>query len=405
MVQMDKFIAIKVGKGDAFYLENMGNKILVDGGASRRKFPQQFSRTTGFTNVDIIICTHSDEDHVNGLIGYFEKGYKSREIWLPGSWLSRFDDMKNRPSDFINELINNIDELDDDFLRTSTDSLEMIGDIIARERWVNKGKMDGGSDHYQLELPYKQKESTEKISLSQNDNILSPTILSLKDDADTKMFSVQVGINQKWTGGKKEMIFNSAINAAIKILKLASLAYNSGAAVRWFEYSQLNSGGGEKYLFPVNSFEIFQAKRRVALEYLCLTKANVESLVFYSCNEDHTAGVLLCADSNFSFQQPLDFLKCCKNLIVTAPHHGAEANSNVYQELESYINSNTIFVRSDSAQSSAKTNPRPCKAYKNLQYSRFCTICFSTTSKQDVILKYNANSGWQSYETSLCVCY
>lgn len=404
---MEKFIAIKVGKGDAFYLENMGNKILVDGGASRRKFPQQFSDATDCMNVDIIICTHGDEDHVNGLIGYFEKKYKCREVWLPGSWLSRLDDMRKRPAEFIDELINNINDLDDEFIMKNANSLEAIGDIIAQEQGKYKGGENDCDDFLSLALPYKNKyqnDKTEPLKKLSNRNFIARAILSLNDSPENNKLSPVLHMRRRIFDEKREKIFNSTINAAGKILKLASLAYDSGATIRWFEYSKSTACGGVKYLQPVNSIEIFQAKRRAAFEYLCLTKANVESLVFYSCNEDGTAGVLLCADSNFLFQQSLAFLKCCKNLIVTAPHHGAEANSGVYQKLKLFINDNTIFVRSDTAQSSTKANPRPCKAYKNLQHSRFCTICFAKTLKQDVVLHYNANSGWLPYETNSCVC-
>ena len=67
---MDKFISIGVRQGDAFYLERGGKKLLVDGGRSRRGFAEQFERTVGATSVDVLVCTHADADHVNGLIGF-----------------------------------------------------------------------------------------------------------------------------------------------------------------------------------------------------------------------------------------------------------------------------------------------------------------------------------------------
>ena len=158
-----------------------------------------------------------------------------------------------------------------------------------------------------------------------------------------------------------------------------------------------------KYFKPVNSIEIFKAKKRLALEFLCLTKANVESLVFYACNEDDTAGVLFCADSNFSFQQPLNFLSNCQNLVVTAPHHGAEANKIVYQKLAPYIPLNTIFVRSDTRQSKNKKKPRPCVDYRNLIYSKYCTICYGQEIKQNIILNYRTG-GWSPDKTTDCIC-
>lgn len=141
----------------------------------------------------------------------------------------------------------------------------------------------------------------------------------------------------------------------------------------------------------------------MALEFLCLTKANVESLVFYGYDEELSAGVLFCADSNFSFQQPLDFLSDCQNLIVTTPHHGAEANKIVYQKLAPYINTNTIFVRSDTSQSATNKNPRPCSDFRNLTYSKFCTICHAQATKQNIILDYTGG-GWLPNNTTGCIC-
>ena len=65
---MDKFISIGVNQGDTFYLERGDKKILVDGGRSTLGFPLQFERTTGTKEVDVIVCTHADADHINGLI-------------------------------------------------------------------------------------------------------------------------------------------------------------------------------------------------------------------------------------------------------------------------------------------------------------------------------------------------
>lgn len=185
---------------------------------------------------------------------------------------------------------------------------------------------------------------------------------------------------------------------------LANLAYDAGTIVRWFEYSETDSTGGVENLKPVNSIEIFKAKKRSALEYLCLTKANVESLVFYSKNEDNSAGILFCADSNFVFKQDLSFLS--KQLIVTVPHHGADANKNAYLRLKPYISSDTIFVRSDSKQSSKSKSPRPCKAFKALTNAKFCTICFPALHpKQDVVLQHSLGTGWVAQpNTYSCHC-
>lgn len=429
---MNRFIAVKVGKGDAFYLENMEISFLVDGGASKTKLPSLLNEANILNDIDIIVCTHSDEDHVNGLIGYFQSNKKCKEVWLPGSWMSRLDDMLNRPNDFIKELIENISDLDEDFLLYNGNTLEEIGNFISQRRSDLDINLDNESETHFPVLPYRNNnnessfevlkdesrydkatkdehndnESPEECSPNERKRSFSQENLSRfvneLNNIPTNPFH-QKTISHPIKPFDRNKIFHSAINAAEKILELSTLAYNSGAKVRWFEYSNFRSGGGLKYFHPVNSIEIFQARKRLALEFLCLTKANIESLVFYAYNEDHSAGVLFCADSNFSFQQRLDFLSDCLNLIVTAPHHGAEANKIVYQKLAPYINSNTIFVRSDTRQSRTKSSPRPCIDYINLTYIKYCTVCFGQQNKQDVMLNYT-QSGWYPFKTTECIC-
>lgn len=152
---MNRFIAVKVGKGDAFYLENMEISFLVDGGASKTKLPSLLNEANILNDIDIIVCTHSDEDHVNGLIGYFQSNKKCKEVWLPGSWMSRLDDMLNRPNDFIKELIENISDLDEDFLLYNGNTLEEIGNFISQRRSDLDINLDNESETHFPVLPYR----------------------------------------------------------------------------------------------------------------------------------------------------------------------------------------------------------------------------------------------------------
>src|SRR5262249_49339339 len=90
---MARFIAIPVTIGDAFYLERDGRSILVDGGKSERAFPALFHYHVNRAGADIIVCTHNDADHTNGIIGFLEAALPCREIWLPGSWLTTVKDL------------------------------------------------------------------------------------------------------------------------------------------------------------------------------------------------------------------------------------------------------------------------------------------------------------------------
>ncbi|EKS7870930.1 hypothetical protein QCQ72_006001 [Bacillus cereus] len=52
-LEKSRFIAIDVGKGDAFYLEKNDTSVLVDGGAAVKKSLQKFMETVGTCHFDI----------------------------------------------------------------------------------------------------------------------------------------------------------------------------------------------------------------------------------------------------------------------------------------------------------------------------------------------------------------
>jgi len=84
---MPRFIAIPVAQGDAFYLEREGFSVLTDGGRSRSDLPSRFQAVTKTDGVNVILCTHNDADHANGILGFLEGGLRCEEVWLPGRWL------------------------------------------------------------------------------------------------------------------------------------------------------------------------------------------------------------------------------------------------------------------------------------------------------------------------------
>jgi beta-lactamase superfamily II metal-dependent hydrolase len=113
---MSKFIALPVGQGDAFYLERQGMKVLVDGGRSKSAISGLISDVAKSSHLDVVICTHNDADHADGIIGLLENWPGIiKEVWLPGSWTFRMKDLFVNPTNFLNELIDNIDKEDGEF--------------------------------------------------------------------------------------------------------------------------------------------------------------------------------------------------------------------------------------------------------------------------------------------------
>ncbi|MFE5131676.1 hypothetical protein ACFRAZ_26815, partial [Bacillus mobilis] len=78
-----RFISIDVGQGDSFYLEKNNISILVDGGKSEVYFPGHFKKVVNKEHVDILVCTHNDADHAQGILGFLRSSLTCKEVWLP----------------------------------------------------------------------------------------------------------------------------------------------------------------------------------------------------------------------------------------------------------------------------------------------------------------------------------
>lgn len=85
---MKRLIALPI-KGESYLLEYRGKKILVDGGHASSSLSRALMKQlgTGTVHLDVVICTHNDDDHAGGLIDLADHtGITISEFWLPGSW-------------------------------------------------------------------------------------------------------------------------------------------------------------------------------------------------------------------------------------------------------------------------------------------------------------------------------
>jgi hypothetical protein len=142
-------------------------------------------------------------------------------------------------------------------------------------------------------------------------------------------------------GGK--LLFD-ALEAASRIRAIALAAFHAGATIKWFEFGGTGGSAAHTLLSPLNCREILRTRRVPpgALEFLALSKANRESLVFAVRSTDEHPGVVFSADSDFGFS----FTLPDGEYLVTAPHHGSEANANAYTQLGSILERGKL-VRSD----------------------------------------------------------
>src|SRR5690606_34673181 len=123
---------------------------------------------------------------------------------------------------------------------------------------------------------------------------------------------------------------------------------------------------------PVNSRRIapMAPTGRGLLEVLALTVANRESLGTWSPPPPDAPGVLFCADCD---RRGVKSLQSIPEAIVTAPHHGSDANANAYALVQQWAGPSArrlTWVRSD-----CRSRSRPGPSYLHVAGRRLCTIC------------------------------
>lgn len=394
---MRKFIAFDVGVGDSFYLEIDENiKILFDGGLKENYVVSRFQRETGSNHVDIMVCSHGDADHVKGLIGFLnDPGTTCNQLWIPAGMTSKMEKLVLFPDEFYQDLTEEIYNLEEEY-----NSFEDM------HEYFNKIKNEFSSTQSETEADLRENTVSRYFANLSARLFYEDDRQRLKD----QRYQQQLHNHYKSTLFNNQKIRNlsqQAFRVAASIRDLAIAAFNKGVAIRLFEYSEMGlTNGGEAFLRPVNSQEIFTVKKKdvSTLYYLYLSTINKESLVFYSPDEDDGAGVLFCADSNFSFNQKqssLNFLD--SSFLITVPHHGSRHNSDVYEILNEYIDfdSRTLFVRSDDNRYGSD-RARPCNDFLDIPKARrICTHCRHPESTQGQTIKLTSFNGkWVPDEKS-----
>lgn len=400
---MARFIAIPVAQGDAFYLERANLSVLVDGGRNRSAFATMFQGITGKNSVDIVVCTHNDADHTEGVTGYLESGLRCNEVWLPGRWLSVLPDVLKPFVDVFVELIGDVSK-----------TVEMAN---IREGSTDRLSLETYGEYLQEQLgEFDNEDGSEKVGERIGEDGWTETLVDMLERAepwDEFNFRLWPGIDldrfystRYWRLGPTQIqLLFSAIEAASRIRAIAIEAYHRGIPVRWFEYGLSAPSGGVPELKPINATAIVRVKPRVGtlFRYLTLTVSNKESLVFWSPPADQQPGVLFTADCDLAgCRLPLQF----RGALVTAPHHGSEANAQAYREVTSaaqQFDSTITWIRSD-----GRYRSRPGSAYLAISSRRFCTICRRKssffTSKQAVQLFSRQGSWVRHPDTPICLC-
>lgn len=390
---MGSFTAIPVGQGDAFLLRRSdGKTVLVDGGRSRKHLDKLMHLACPeVKEIDVVVCTHADADHADGLIGLLQaQRVCVSELWLPGQWSSRLLDLFERPCEFVGELVRDIDKFSEEprehgEMEIEGTPLERIAELIDDEVRVKKDeKFD--ADALEAALEYEDRVEFDEVDKSTWD-----WCWEFKAEHCPRA--------RGWVGGKCEL-WRDAIRTVERIRELAREAYQRVGVIRWFDFDEAKKqgqpNGGECFLKPLNSVELkppFVRRKLGALEYLALSVANRRSLVFLAPETDRDSAVLFAADSDLA---ACDIPATTGRMLATAPHHGSEANKAAYDGLANR-SEQIWWVRSDGAY-----RARPGETYRK-QPHRVCTMCKrGMLGKQAAVLQ-DSTRGWERKGRG-CVC-
>jgi hypothetical protein len=392
---MTYFEALPV-KGDAFLLVTDEYHLLVDGGGSA---PTLAKALSGVPKLDVVICTHADQDHAGGLtkILSMPKAPTIGEFWLPGSWTDYLEEMLLKPDEFAARLGDEIYEIfadgwPDDSAREGEDGEPLPFDLEILQRSQAGADLDARADGIDVVTT-----EGEARPIPEDDwftalgSRLQGSRKALFPSADGLAAAIQArtGPSIKPLTTKQEerrrAILVGAIETAERIRQIAIQAIAYKVKVRWFDFgafkSKRPSGGWPGRIQPVNACELVlpPPKPRVSrAHFIALTTVNLESLVFQALERTGTPSVLFCADSPLTGGRPGPWpglpQRPSGGMLMTAPHHGRDSNAGAYAIAESWLprgRRKFTWVRSGG-------RSLPCDELRRRR--RFCTACGLTSS-------------------------
>jgi hypothetical protein len=360
-----------------------------------------FQTMTGSRSVNVLVCTHNDADHANGVIGFLESGLACDEVWLPGRWLGALPGVLGSFTDLFVSLAEEVaqEKLAEDLehqLWEGTTPLEQLAERLPDR--PQDGETDDGLPLGEDGWPESLREELEQAD-SWDSSTGWPWLVHPKLWPHTVYpFPPYPPI-----GPARIRLLWSVIEAARKVRAIAIAAFHRGIPVRWFEYDFNHPRGGRAELEPLNARAIarFRPFTGLLLHFLALTVSNKESLVFWSPGTDDFPGVLFTADSDLNnVRLPRDIA----GAIATAPHHGSEANANAYSAVAAACDAASLkWVRSD-----GRYRSRPGLSYLKVAGRRLCTICRlrggGSSTKRPVHL-FTRRGDWIRHRaTAICAC-
>lgn len=357
-----KFTALPVGQGDAFLWQSSDQSVLVDGG---RRDTAAYERLVerGVRYLNVVVCTHADKDHINGLIEVLHKIDYIGEVWLPARWGNKLDEVARDPAAILTQLAH----------ECATSSLQGLEDAQERRAETDEEQT---AMAVQTGYPLAYSEPDEESRAGEVDLLaVSELIGGAPNSLGQLIASAHSWLHWPKLGPRwQSKLWLEAIDTLSLVWRVVQIAVQRGAILRWFEYEpapQAHGIQGEPWLNAANATEILKVRRmRGVLEWLCLSLKNEEALVFLG--EFNDSRLLFSSDSDFTFQMarvPVD-----RPMLVTVPHHGSKANATAIFRILDHTReaaSEHCWIRSDTAAAS-----RPCQEFLDIaSQRRGCTGC------------------------------
>ncbi|MDT8719660.1 MBL fold metallo-hydrolase [Clostridium sp. 19966] len=396
------FKALAVREGDCFLTEYKKNdeliRILIDGGNDKKETVELFEKLKlPDKHINLIICTHYDSDHINGIIGLLEEGYTFDEIWLPeilGSVAAKIGSKGIRE---VVEELNRISEEEyrqlmkfDECLLTEFENDFNNNKEVETDIDINFSSNLWGAKTYEYVSFYDDYGYENMLNYSNcidcsnhnqcdryNYMVLKHTII---DTVNKTSMLMSLMISKTYSGSKIVWLKNTNSLVSNKIsTNIDVLALNSEVSRRR-PYISLHK----------------------LLKYIyALSKSNKFSLVFKFDLESYP-NILFSADSDFNFLTLGENIQLKENSIVTAPHHGSLHNQLAYNRIavgSMICDKSLTFVRSD------RDNPigRPCDRYKRLS-KKYCTKCTAKYARRANVRLTLKRNGTFRVNKKACKC-
>lgn len=397
-----KFTALEIGSGDAFLLEDGDRKILFDAGGSKAKIVSLLKQKR-IERIDLAICSHNDKDHSNGFLGLLNSKIEIGEIWLPGTWASIIHSVAGfirhgciycenghcRCDEFLDCLCHF--GFNEGGYESYYDELLPFGEEIPNDQLME--------DLYYITVVIEDEHLACCRHCEDKDQELSKSRRSREENCFNSFSECfrETIIEGKYHIGEHAAKLMIQLDA---IISIAKAAYKNGVSIRWFEPADAcTKKRVDTNIIVLNAGGLARAIRtrridspHMLMYALALTMENKYSLAMEYLH-DEIPVVRFSADSDSICQSDMPY---SNNIIITAPHHGSEANANVYGAIKG---NDIIWVRSD-----GKASKRPCADFKRLP-NKYCLACHTLKFKSEICFEYdNSTKQWLCKTGTRCIC-